>query len=74
MSSGVAYDYVRCPYYLREDRKQRQIKCEGVTQDTDLYQRFKSTDALERHKETFCKGDYRKCPLACTLDKEYGFE
>ncbi len=74
MSSGVAYDYVRCPYYLREDRKLRQIKCEGVMPETDLYQRFKRVEALERHKDCFCKGDYRKCPLARTLDRKYGFE
>ena len=74
MSAGVAYDYVRCPYYLREDRKLRQIKCEGVSRDTDLYQRFRSADALERHKNAYCKGDYRKCPLAGTLDRKYGFE
>lgn len=74
MSSGVAYDYVRCPYYLREDRKRMQIKCEGAAPESDLYQRFRSRAALEEHKDTFCRGDWTKCPIAWALNRKYGFE
>lgn len=74
MSKGRETVYVKCPYYRREDRKERQILCEGLLDGTDLYQRFPSLDAMLQHKNCYCKIDYRKCPIAQALDRKYDYE
>ncbi len=73
MANGKICIYVRCPYYRREDRKLVQLKCEGIVEGTDLYQRFENGDALLKHKDRFCKADYRRCPLAAALDRKYDY-
>lgn len=73
MSRGKESIYVRCPYFRREDRPRIQIKCEALVEDTDLYQRFPSLEALCCHKDRYCKADYRSCPLAAALDHKYDF-
>lgn len=73
LSIGKEYVYVRCPYYIREDRKRMQIKCEGLIDETNMYVRFGNLSCLCRHKDRFCKRDYRECPIAAALDRKYDF-
>ncbi len=73
MSKGKECIYVRCPYYRREDRKNLQMKCEGIVEGTDLYQRFGNLNGLLGHRERFCKADYRRCPVAAALDRKYDY-
>lgn len=73
MSKGKECIYVRCPYYRREDRKTIQLKCEGIVEGTDLYQRFENVAGLLGHKERYCKTAYRECPLAAALDRKYEY-
>lgn len=65
--------YIRCPYYRREDRKDRKIKCEGVVDSTEMEQRFRSNQALMDHREKYCMENYRACPLAMALDRKYEY-
>lgn len=62
MSNGKECIYVRCPYYRREDRKLMQLKCEGMVEGTDLYQRFENLNSLLSHKERYCKSNFSRCP------------
>ncbi len=73
MSAGKEYVYVRCPYYIREDRRRVQIRCEGLVEGTNLYNRFPNLASLCGHKDRFCKRDYGKCPIADALNRKYGF-
>lgn len=73
MSKGKECIYVRCPYYRREDRKVMQIKCEGIVEGTDLYQRFENLEQLRQHKDRFCKKRYSACPVAAALDRKYDY-
>lgn len=73
MAKGYVSVYIRCPYYRREDRKERKIKCEGVVDRTELEQRFFNSQALLEHREAFCMGAYGKCPVAMALDRKYGY-
>ncbi len=73
MSNGKECIYVRCPYYRREDRKLMQLKCEGMVEGTDLYQRFENLNSLLSHKERYCKSNFSRCPLAEALDRKYDF-
>ncbi len=73
MSNGKESIFVRCPYYRREDRKLLQLRCEGLLDGTDLYQRFGSGKDMRHHKEVYCMGLYRRCPLAEALDRKYEY-
>lgn len=75
MSTGKVAVYVKCPYYRREVRKERKIMCEGLTDGTDLYQRFPSLEAMQAHKKAFCnRQSYGSCPIAKALNGKYGYE
>lgn len=73
---ALAYSvYVKCPYYKREERKpQKKIVCEGVLERTSLHQMFETVPDLKNHKDSFCKGDYNKCPIAEALNRKYEYE
>lgn len=73
MSKGRESIYVRCPYYCREDRKLMQLRCEGIIEGTELYQRFGSGAEMRSHKDQYCQGAYRSCPLAAALDRKYDY-
>lgn len=73
MANGREAVYVKCPYYRREDRKGHQIRCEGILEGTEQYQRFNSLDAMLRHKNGYCKRAYRECPVAAALDRKYEY-
>lgn len=73
MSKGKECIFVRCPYYRREERNLLQLKCEGLLEGTDLYQRFENGERMRRHKEVYCMKDYRRCPLAEALDRKYEY-
>lgn len=73
MSIGKEYVYVRCPYYVREDRKGMQIRCEGLIEGTMLYNRFQNLSCLCRYRDRFCKREYGKCPIAAALNRKYEF-
>lgn len=75
MAKSMVSVYVRCPYYRREERKrQKKIVCEGVVEGTSLHQTFSSVAALKKHRDQFCKGNYRECPIAAALNRKYNYE
>lgn len=73
MAKGMESIYVRCPYYRCEERKNLQLKCEGLLDGTDLYQRFEDREKMGRHRKAYCMKDYRHCPLAEALDRKYEY-
>lgn len=74
MAKSMVSVYIQCPYYKREERN-RQIKivCEGILDGTSLHQIFLSVEALKKHRDCFCKGDYSKCPIAAALNRKYDY-
>lgn len=63
---------VRCPFYLGDDRRDRSIRCEGYSEQTQVLSRFKSLDAKDRHMGIYCVGRFERCPVyKCTYEAKY---
>lgn len=58
----------QCPYYVYEDPKRREIKCQGIIPDTFNGQKFRRRSDYEKHIRLYCDGKYWKCEYCCALD------
>jgi len=62
--------YVRCPFYHRDNGKY-QIVCEGVTDGATLSMQFPSKAEFRVQMRTFCQGRYENCEVYRMLAKKY---
>ena len=53
--------FVKCPFY-RTDAK-NSIGCFGVTSDSGITLRFRTSGLLDRQMHTFCESAYQQCEL-----------
>lgn len=71
MSSGSYWQvYVRCPFYKSDDAKQKLV-CEGITEESNLSQHFRSKHGLETQLQVFCCEHYTKCEIYRMLIEKY---
>lgn len=64
--------YVQCPYYKEEERQK--IYCEGVVKSSSSIQTFATPQAQKEYEDKFCKGCWKNCLHAGTLNRKYGME
>ena len=69
--------YIACPYYLvvkEEHRKNRAIRCEGVSDHSTISLVFDTEHARIEHKHTYCYSvqKCRECLIHQMLDSKYG--
>ena len=54
---------VKCPFYKRQDRKERRIRCEGASTGAYSETVFKNQELWERHLNRYCESfNYDSCP------------
>ena len=64
MKNGYVDPYVICPMYKKESsNEERKIYCSGHKKGVYVHIYFKKTASKKFHKKTYCKSDYKKCPL-----------
>lgn len=74
MKSTVSV-YIRCPYYVREERGQAiKVVCEGIVDATSLHTYFDRVKALKEHRAKYCMGRYNRCPIAEALNRKYCYD
>lgn len=71
--------YIRCPYYIREERKPaKKIVCEAVCGENgsqcSSQQIFGDLKELKNHRDVYCKGNWGRCPIAGALNRKYAYE
>lgn len=69
--------YVACPYYLvikEEHRKNRQLRCEGVSKGNTISLVFQTEIDRQNYKRAYCYSIHkcRKCLIHQTLNRKYG--
>lgn len=62
---------VKCPYYKFEDRQV--IYCEGPQDGTATHLAFSTAPKLREYKGQYCKGCWKKCPLAEMLNRKWDY-
>lgn len=61
MSTGSYLQvYVKCPFYRRDDGKHN-ITCEGIFNDGNCTQFFKSREDFETQMKVFCWEKFENC-------------
>ena len=64
--------YALCPFYIADSREQKNITCEGVTDDNYLKLSFgKNPQAREQYKAEFCEAKYKTCRIYKMLLLKY---
>jgi len=67
MRSYKSYNWdtaqVRCPFYMKHDKEQRQLRCEGCLENSALINAFRSVPQMGRHMGLYCAGRYEDCPV-----------
>ena len=71
--------YIACPYYLvikEEHRKNRLIRCEGVSKCNTISLVFGSEKDRIEYKRSFCYSihECRKCLIHQMLNRKYGVD
>ena len=62
--------YVRCPYYVTDNGKDR-IICEGLTPGAQLQSYYRKRKDYAGQMELFCSGCYWNCEICTALDEKY---
>lgn len=63
---------VRCPFYKKDSREERSIRCEGFEKGCLVESRFQSLPQRERHMGRYCVSRYEDCPVyKSTYDSKY---
>ena len=63
---------VQCPYYKGEEKQM--LFCEGVQEGAAIHLAFDTTPNLKDYKNHFCKRCWKKCLLAETLNRKWGYD
>lgn len=63
---------IECPFYCTESQSEKRIYCEGITKATTTQIGFRGLERMKRHKELYCNGRYKECPIAIMLYRKYG--
>lgn len=71
--------YVLCPFYHNDveihsgrcGADRRTLVCEGVLKLTATQTVFKDRGAKEKHKDVYCRADYKTCPLHNAIMQKY---
>ncbi len=71
MAASWRDGYVKCPYYLRDNRKNR-IVCQGIMDGTDLALTFSDQRDYRIQMDTFCQAKYKNCEVYRMLEEIYG--
>ena len=58
----------KCPYYVYEDPKKKEIKCHGIIPGTYSTQKFKRRAEYESQLRCFCDCEYWRCEFCCAMD------
>ena len=61
--------FAKCPFFLSSGRKN--IRCEGVTDESAITLSFSSEDARNNFRRTYCNTDYEECALCKMLLAKY---
>lgn len=69
MSSKYVSDAAVCPFYSHEATDA--VWCQGLYEDTAMKLFFKQGERASEHKYDFCRGNWKGCPVAQMLEKEY---
>ena len=54
---------VRCPFYKKDSREERSIRCEGFEKGCLVESRFQSLPQRERRMGRYCVSRYEDCPV-----------
>lgn len=69
--SSYLETYVRCPFYCSDDGSHC-IRCEGITDQSNLAQNFRNKQAFLQQMMIFCTRHYDKCELhGLLMDSKY---
>lgn len=49
-----AYTSAICPFWKETVRERREVRCEGILEDTDIRTTFNTPKNLERHMAKYC--------------------
>lgn len=63
---------VQCPYYKFEEKQK--IFCEGVQEGTAIHLTFDTHANLRNYKKAFCKGCWKKCQIADSHNRKWGYD
>lgn len=70
---GWNWAYVKCPYYLRDDPKEKTVDCTGICDGAKkISTTFRRQEDFDIQMDVFCKERYRNCEIYQMLDKIYG--
>lgn len=71
---GTTYQsaYVKCPFYITDHGKS--IICEGVRTECSTEHRFRRKEIKDKHLQSFCCKEYKKCRMYKLLEKKYDEE
>lgn len=53
-SKTEAYSSAVCPFWKETVRERREVRCEGIFEDTDTRTSFNTLKNLERHMAKYC--------------------
>lgn len=54
---------VKCPFYIKDDRAQRSISCEGCGRGCITATKFKELKLRDRHMGIYCVAKFEECPI-----------
>lgn len=63
--------YVRCPFYLRDELKNRKISCEGVVEGSTLTTTYRRREDYLRRIDEYCCNQYKTCEIYRMLMDKY---
>lgn len=59
----------RCPFYMNHSKLK--ISCDGNIAGNKIFMVYTNNDDLKEHLRCYCQGDYKKCSVYQSLEKEY---
>lgn len=63
---------VRCPFYKKDSREERSIRCEGFEKDCLVESRFRTLAQREKHMGRYCVSHFEGYPVyKSTYDNKY---
>lgn len=54
--------HFRCPFFRWQSRQR--ISCEGLTDDSSIWQQFATPEACRQHEQIFCWARWQNCEIA----------
>ena len=69
MPNDFGKEDVVCPFF--RNIRNRDILCEGITDDCITILRFKSYPKMKKHCEIFCCKKYDYCEISRILEEKY---